>query len=144
MTTDTSAIKNKIIAKIQTLTSYFAASAIYAYEPEIGNVTDDPFVVVVDSGNENDYGSSGENRRTFAYKIRIFIERKTRGVGATETLLQQIRDAIIDAFDQDYTLTGSVLLSKATPSRWGYILSDKEYRTADIDLAVQTVYDINP
>lgn len=135
-------VKAKIISKIEALTDYFASGSVYQYEPEIGEVNQDPFAVIIASGNENDFASSSENRRSYGFTIRIFVERKGRGNSGAETLLQSIIDELIDDFDQDYTLGGVVLSSLAAPSKWGYILSDKEYRTAEINITARAWFDI--
>lgn len=136
-------IKAKIVTKVKTLTDYFEADgSVFTYEPEIAEVVKDPCAVIVASGNENDFASTSENRRSFAFVIRIFMERKQRTPEVCESTLASLVDALINAFDQDYTLGGEVLISKAVPSRWGYILADKEYRTAEVIVQGVAWYDI--
>ena len=133
-----STIKAQIISKVQAQTSYFDTDAVYNYEPEIGDVIKDPFAVVIASGNENEFASSSENKRQPGFIIRVFVERKQRGVSSAESLMVSIMDALVDVFDQDFTLGSTVLISKAAPSRWGYVLGDKEYRTAEITIQTQS------
>lgn len=140
---DFSTIKTAIIAKLNAQTSYFgtAGDQVYGYEPEVENVIKDPFAVVIPSGNENDYNSSTENRRMYAYTVRIFVQRDGRAAAA-EALLTDMVAALIDAFDQDYTLGGTVLYLTAAPSAWGYLQREKEYRSAEIKLVAKTDFSV--
>lgn len=139
---DFATIKAKVVAKVREQTSWFDSDSVYEYEPEIGDILKDPFAVILASGNDNDFASSSENKRTYAFQIRIYMERKKRGAETCEANLQTLIDAIIDAFDQDYTLGGVALISKAVPSKWGYILGDREYRTAEIVIKAMTWFDV--
>lgn len=135
---DFTTIRAKVVATAQSIPAKLAAAAVFDHEPLIADVDLDPFAVVIPSGNENEYISTSENRRTYAFIVRIFVERKSRGVQAAEQVLEDIVDDLIDAYDLDYGLTGSALLVEAAPSRWGYVLGEKEYRTADIIVRVKT------
>lgn len=139
-----STILTKIAAIIQAQTSYFASDAVFQYEPEIQDINSDPFAAIIPSGNESDYLSTSENKRQYGFVIRIFVERKSRTPAVAETVLRGAVDALINAFDQDYTLTGTVLGCRATPSKWGYIIADKEYRTADINISCMAIFDVTP
>ena len=134
-------IKTKVVTILEALTNLDSGS-VFGYEPEVGEVDQDPFAVVVASGNENDFASSSENKRSYGFSIRLYVERKSRGLENAETLLQTMVDNLINALDQDYTLGGEVLISKAAPSSWGYILGDKEYRTAEIIVTAEDWYDV--
>lgn len=140
---DFSTIKAKVKAKVVGLSSYFDSSSVFDYEPDIGEVHADPWATVITSGNENDFASTGDNKRTYAFNIRVFVKRgSTRTKSEAETLLQSIIDDLIDAFDQDFTLGSTVLISRAVPSRWGYVDAVDEYRTAEVNVRAQTWFDI--
>ncbi len=139
-----STILAKIAAIITAQTSYFQSGAVFLYEPEIKDINSDPFASIIPSGNESDYLTTSENKRQYSFVIRIFVERKSRTPAEAETVLRGAIDALLDAFDNDYTLTGTVLGCRATPSKWGYILADKEYRTADINISCMGVYSVTP
>ena len=140
---DFTTLKAKVVAKLQEQTSWFESSAqVLQYEPEMATEIADPYAVVLASGNDNDFASTSENKRTYAFRIRLYMERKTRGASKAETDLQTLVDALIDAFDQDYTLGGTALISRAVPSAWGYILGEKEYRTAEIVIKAMTWFDV--
>jgi len=134
-------IKSKLVTILEARPN-LDSNSVFGFEPEIGDVLQDPFAVVIASGNENDFASSSENKRSFGFSIRLYVERKTRGVEAAETLMQTMVDNLINALDQDYTLGGEVLVSQAAPSAWGYILGVKEYRTAEIIVIGQDWYDV--
>lgn len=133
-------LSSQIVAKV-VANSNFDSGAVFDYEPEIDGITQDPFATVIPSGNASDYGSTSENRRTYAFKVRIFIERNTRGNSAADTLLRTIIDALINAFDQDITLGGNALMVLAAPSEWGYVQGAKEYRTAEINIQAKVWFD---
>lgn len=137
-------IRAKISAKLSALTDYFAPGSVFEVEPEIKDINNDPFVSVVPSGNESDYLSTSENKRQYGFAIRIFVERKSQTTAEAEAKLTAIVDALLDSFDNDYTLTGTVLGCRATPSKWGYIIADKEYRIADINLSCMASYSVTP
>lgn len=140
---DFSTIKTQVKAKVVGLSTYFGAATVFDYEPDIDEVTGDPWATVITSGNENDFASTSENKRTYAFNVRIFVKRgSSRTKTAAEALLQSIVDDLIDAFDQDFTLAGTVLISRATPSKWGYLQGVDEYRTAEVNVRAQTWYDI--
>lgn len=118
------------------------ANSVFNYEPSISEITQDPFAVVIPSENESEFGNTAENRRNYAFLIRLFVERNSRGETEAEDLMTAMVDRLINSFDQDITLSVSgVLFTRAAPSSWGYILGDKEYRTADIKLQVNVWYD---
>lgn len=139
---DFATIKAKVKAKVVAQTTYFADGSVFDYDPEIDGITQDPFAIVVASANDNEYASSSENKRTYAFSVRIFVERNSRGNSNAEGVLQSIVDALIDAFDQDYTLGGTVLTALAAPSRWGYVLGSKEYRVAEVTIKAKTWFDV--
>ena len=138
---DFATLKSKIVTIIQNETDLDSES-VFGYEPNIGDPLQDPFAIVIPSGNENEYITTSENRRTYAFMVRLFCEVSNRGKEATETLLTEMVDSVIDALDQDWNLTGSALLMTASPSAWGYIEADRIYRTADIKLLVKTDFSV--
>lgn len=132
-----STLKTKILAHVTAQTAYFASGSVFAYEPAVESVVADPWAVVIASGNENDYISTAENRRRYAFTVRIFVERGSDQETA-ETKLMGIVEALLEAFDEDFTLTSSALYLTAAPSAWGYLLREKEYRYAEIRLVAKT------
>lgn len=130
-------IKNILVADED-----LGSSGVFNYEPEIETINQDPFAVVVPSENESEYATSTENKRVYGFSIAVFVERASRGVAESELLLTRIVDRLLNSFDTDPTLSvNGVILTKAAPSGWSYVLSDKEYRMAEIKLGVMVWYD---
>lgn len=137
-------IKAGIVTKLQADTDLSASDQVYDYEPEIGAISVDPFAIVVAAENESEFETTTENMRTYGFVIRVFVERKNRGAENAEDLLTSILDRLIQAFDEDYTLSVSgVLFSKATPSNWFYVIAEKEYRVGEIKLQVKVSVDVD-
>lgn len=141
---DFASLKAKIITKLQTLEVnsevVFGSGGVYGREPQLDDVEQDPFVTVTASDNEADFANTSENRRVYGFVIRVFIERANDPQTAEDNLTEII-DAVINAFDQDYTLTGEALLVEASPSVWAYALGTKEYRVAEIRIRSLVYFD---
>jgi len=138
---DFGSIKAKIVTKLEGITD-LDQSNVFNYEPSDTSVIDkDPFAIVTASDNEADFGNIAENRRIYGFVIRVYIERNSRGASDAESTLTDLVDAIINAFDQDITLGGEVLMIEAAPSLWQYSLSDKEYRVAEIRISAKVWFD---
>jgi len=136
-------IKAGIVSILQA-DSDLANGAIYDYEPPLEDVVVDPFAVVFAVDNESEFETTTENKRTYNFLVRIFVERRNRGAGNAETLLTSIVDRLLDEFDQNYTLgVAGVLMTQAAPSAWAYILSDKDYRVAEIKLSTVVSKDVS-
>lgn len=138
-------IKAGIITKLAADTDLSQTGQVFNYEPKIDGIDVDPFAVVVASENENEFETTTENKRTYGFTIRLFVERVSRGNSEAEILLTAMVDRLIQAFDEDYTLgVNGVLFTKATPSAWFYVLADKEYRVAEIKLSTVVSVDVAP
>lgn len=135
-------IRAALVATVSAIPAQIPVAMVFDHEPQIGDVTQDPFAAVIPSGNESDYISTSENRRTYAFLIRLFVERNQRGADQAESVLEDLVDTLLDDFDQDFTLGGIALLVRAAPSRWGYVLGDREYRTAEITIQVITDFQV--
>ena len=141
---DFASLKAKIITKLQTLEVdsevVFGTDGVYGREPKLDDIVQDPVVTVTASDNESDFINTSENRRIYAYVLRIYIERN-QDAQTAEDNLTEIVDAVIDAFDQDYTLTGEALLVEAAPSLWAYSQGVKEWRVAEIRIRAKVDFD---
>ena len=141
---DFASLKAKIITKLQTLEVdsevVFDTDGVYGREPKLDDIVQDPVVTVTASDNESDFINTSENRRIYAYVLRIYIERN-QDAQTAEDNLTEIVDAVIDAFDQDYTLTGEALLVEAAPSLWAYSQGVKEWRVAEIRIRAKVDFD---
>ena len=145
MSANFSTIKAGIKAILEADTDLNQTGQVFDYEPPRQSVTKDPFVIVIASDNEADFGNTIENKRIYGFKILIHVERKERGESAAESLLVDIIDRVINALDQNSTLSVSgVLMVKASPSSWAYLVSDKEYRVAEIRVQAMVWFDTTP
>lgn len=136
-------IITKLVAKVKEHAD-FDDTNVFTYEPRVGDVEVDPFITITPSGNENEWVNNAENRRTYSFKIRVFIERQNRGNASADAAMRNIIDSLIDLFDLDYTIGGSVIMARAAPSAWAYVLGDKEYRSAEIVITCIADYEVLP
>lgn len=60
-----------------------------------------PAAYVIPSSNENDYETTSENVRVYAFNIRLFYETKDTGIEDALDKLEGIVDTVIDTFDQE-------------------------------------------
>jgi hypothetical protein len=137
-----------IIQKIKTkLEANTLIQTVYTYERADGLGT--PFATVTPSANESDYHSTTENRRIYAFNIRLFVERAGQSTEITaDTTMRALVDSVLDDFDSDWALTGtttksgySLLYTRATPSVWAYAGREMEYRVAEIKLQAVVLID---
>jgi len=125
------------------------------YDYEINKFKGDPGCTITPSENSNDYVTSCENVRIYAFNIRVFISRSiTDGKSVADEYadrrMRALVDLIINAYDKDYTLTGMVVPTGytfinlfAVPSLWGYSGRDDEYRSCEISIKCRVSVDIN-
>lgn len=123
---------------------------VYTYERE--NPDGTPFATITPSANENDYLTTTENRRVYAFTIRIFVERKGQTtVEGTEQTMRDLMDTVLDDLDSNHQLSGlsipsgyTFLFMEAVPSRWAYTGSrENEYRVAEIAVRCHVMVDVN-
>ncbi len=138
-------IKAGIKAIVAADSALNGAGQVFDYEPNLSEVTVDPFALVFPSGNEAEYETTSENMRRYGFVVQVFVVRKaSRTEAEAEALMTAIIDRLIQAFDENTTFgVSGVLFSQAAPSTWGYALSDKEYRMAEIRLSTQASVDIS-
>lgn len=138
-----------LVEKLQTIleaTNLF--QVVYPYEREDPEGT--PFATIMPSANENSYSTTTENTRVYAFLVRVFVERKGQSnVAGCETTTRALMDAVLDAFDRNHRLTGlssvsgyTYLFMEATPSKWGYVGRENEYRIAEVNVRVHFSIDV--
>lgn len=111
---------------------------VYSYERADSEGT--PFATVTPSANENDYATTTENRRVYAFVIRLFVERAGQTTAETaENTMRDLLDSVLDDLDKNYALSGmpiangyTFLFMEAAPSSWAYVFRENEYRVAEI------------
>jgi hypothetical protein len=100
-----------------------------------------PALTLTASANENEYSTTTENNRAYAFVIRLYV---LRGSGPTaendcENTMRELVDTVLDTLDKNYnmvgleTQTGYMFLNMyAAPSTWGYAGRENEMRVAEI------------
>ena len=141
---------NKLITKLKTiLEANTLIQAVYPFERADSEAT--PFVTITPSANENDYKSTTENRRTYAFLIRLFVERGGQSlVENCESTMRELVDSVLNNLDSNYLLDGletqsgyTFLWMSAAPSTWGYVGREMEYRVAEITVLCHFDVDVN-
>lgn len=139
---------NTIIKSILEANTYLTK----VYDFEASELEGTPIATLTPSSNENAYHSTTENRRRYVFVIRLFVKRLSgeSNENTTEKAMRELVDSVIDDFDKNHRLTGlvvndgySYLYMRATPSRWGYVGRENEYRVAEIELSVDYDVDVN-
>lgn len=123
-----------------------------AYNFEAGELDGDPVATLTPSANENAYDTTTENRRVYAFNLRLY---KTRATGEdaeskTEAAMRELVDSVLDDLDKNHRLpametkTGyTYLLMSAAPSQWGYAGRENVHRVAEIIVRVHFDVDVN-
>lgn len=135
-------LKNKIVAILN------ANSLIQdVYDYEVSEFGADPCATVVPSANESDYRNTTQNRRIYAFSVRLWVKRAgpSRDDKKAEDILTDLVDSVLDDFDHYYTLgsgspgsalvvpTGYTMIRvEALPSSWFYVDRETLYRGAEI------------
>lgn len=131
------ALRTKILDKLTSLVPA-TLKEVYGYkinplEAEFGSY---PVAELLESGNEADYFTNKENIRAYGYEIFIFVEAENQGLDAAYSTLRSTVDALIDAFDTDFTLSGVADAGvEAAPSTF----SDFRGRSGKVAVAVITL-----
>ena len=120
------------------------------FDWEVGEFTGDPACTLTPSANESDYETTTENRRVYAFMIRLFVDRGSRKDQDAEQVMIGLVDSVIDDFDKDYTLSGitqptgyTMLFVEALPASWGYVGRENAYRVAEITVRCHIDVDVN-
>lgn len=123
-----------------------------AYDFEAAEFDADPVATLVPSANENDYATTTENRRTYAFTLRIFKTRLTgeNPESTTEAAMRQLVDSVMDDLDKNHRISTleskagyTFLFLEAAPSQWGYAGRENVYRVAEIIVKVHFSVDVN-
>ncbi len=131
------------LPKIQSFTNF-----------EASNLEGFPALTLTASGDDSSYSTTTENRRVYAFVIRLWVERGS-GSDAERTAENTMRDfvdSVLDRLDKNYFLTGAsipaqtgytFLMMSASPSKWGYSGRENEIRVAEINVKLHFDIDIN-
>lgn len=115
-----------------------------------------PAFTVVGSENESDFEATRERERTYAFRIRMYLEVSSdrqgvsgEGLKEADRILRNLSDSVIDLFDKPVNarLSGGadstaekVLFIEPVPSRWFYD-TERGYRGKEVILKVHTYLD---
>lgn len=122
----------------------------YAYEAS--NLEGFPALTLTPSANESSYSTTTENRRTYAFVIRLYVARGSSDAAERqcEETMRDLVDSVLDRLDKNYYLEDTTIPSQtgytflymnSAPSVWGYAGRENEMRVATI--LVQLHFDID-
>jgi len=116
-----------------------------------------PAATLTPSENAADFETSNENERNYAFIVRLFQDMPTGNISGEKPddyafrVLRQTVDDVLDAFDQDPTLSGISMLSgytllylSAAPSSWAAITDvEPNIILAEIIITAKVSFDIS-
>lgn len=111
-----------------------------------------PFATITPSDNENEYATTTENERVYAFNIRLFREWGIDDDAheECERVLKNLTESVLDDLDKNDRLSGLVidtgytfLMMDAAPSVWFYQEREKIFRVAEIIITIKMHVDIN-
>lgn len=121
------------------------------YQFEASNIEGFPAATITPSANENEYTSTTENRRTYAFLIRLYVVRPdgANSEAVCEETMRKLVDQVTDKLDRNFLLSSlqsqagyTFLAMMAAPSLWGYTGSrENQMRVAEI--RVQLHFDVD-
>lgn len=126
------------------------------YDHEATEFGGDPVASIIPSSNESDYRTTSENRRSYAFSVRLWVKRgDPRSDAKVDQIMRELCDSVLDDFDRYYTFgTGSpgatlvqptgytIIRLHALPSTWGYVEREALYRIADVTVRVEVDVDV--
>lgn len=138
-----SVIKADIIDKLSALPSF---NKVYGYEKI--NPAGFPCAFVTFAGSDNEFFSTAENKRVYAFRILIlaYIGQDRETVNQLENAEQQIQDLIgeaIDAFDSDIQLgnNAQTLFVEAAVGDPGYVEFEGGWaRSGEVTIRVHSLF----
>lgn len=141
---------NQITEKLVSLVSSVSEVAtVYDYEATQFNSS--PVAVITPADSESAYHTTNENRRIYAFTVRLLVLREAQQSQKTvDAALRDLVDRVINVLDINYTLSGTtvptgyqLLFMRSAPSAWGYLERENIFRTADISIQVVVDVDVN-
>jgi hypothetical protein len=87
-----------------------------------------PSATIVPSDNENDFETTTENQRNYAFQVRIFESIKNDNLNTAYETMYDLIDDVLDDFDKDQSLAGvtmptgyTMVIVEAVPSTVGIV-----------------------
>lgn len=114
------------------------------YNYEASKLEGFPALTLTPSANENEYTTTTENHRVYAFVVRLYVERGSSPLeeNTCERTMRQLVDTVLDDIDKSYNLsidsqTGYIFIRiNASPSQWGYAGRENTMRVAEIKVQV--------
>jgi hypothetical protein len=115
-----------------------------AYASDRATFSGFPAAVVSPSDNEADYASTSNDKRTYAFKVRVYYPIKDEAdYDAAETALEEALDEMLDAFSTRGALGSACEWVHPVPSVWQYEeRGEGIYRMAELTLRCVTLKSI--
>lgn len=111
-------IKAGIKSKLDTLTGA-GQPLSFVYDEHKTKLDGYPSITFEPSDLESDFATTTENMRTYIFRIVIHQEIEKVGRSKCIDILLNVTDKVIDVFDKDITLGGTVDFLNAVPVAWG-------------------------
>jgi hypothetical protein len=111
-----------------------------AYRTDRSTFSGFPAAVVSPSENEADYSSTADDRRTYAFKIRVYYPIQDESEqDSADIALEEALDEMLDAFSTRGVLGSACEWVKPVPSVWQYEeRGEGVYRMAELTLRCVT------
>ncbi len=103
-----------------------------------------PLATFEPSGHENSFLSNTDNFREYAFDIIIQQEMENVGRDDAIRILAATVDAVITAFDEDFSLGGVVQWCTPIPSNWGTTTENGAIMFATMTLVCNIEITVNP
>lgn len=113
---------------------------------ESSELTGYPALTLTPASNESSFSTTTENRRIYAFTVRIYNERGSgkANEASCENTMRELVDSVLDAIDRRHSSlevdaqTGyTFLFMHASPSRWGYAGAANSLRVAEINISIE-------
>lgn len=137
-----SVIKQKVLEKLETLVGD-DKPLVGVFPSHRTHFDGFPSATFQPSDVVSDYQTNVQNMRRYVF--RVVIHQEAEAVGADEALniLWDTMHEVMNAFDNDFTLGGAVVDTKAVPSVWGaYNEGSGLTFYCEVKLEMSSVYDI--
>ena len=85
------------------------------------NFTGYPAISLFPSDNENDYETTSENERIYAWKLMCVYETKVTGLDSAFDALYDIVDGVMDLLDKENELQSGKTIGVSMPARYTFI-----------------------
>lgn len=135
-------IKEKVLEKLQTLAGD-DKPLVAVYKSHRTQFEGFPSATFQPSDIISDYQTNVQNMRRYVFRVVIHQEAEKVGAETALDILWDTMHEVMNAFDNDFTLGGEVVDTKAVPSVWGaYNEGSGLTFYCEVKLEMLSVYDI--